>query len=77
MSGEMSMAPMMTAVELTLRPRQAMKIAKMSIHNCAPLKLMEFSTFLMVDCSSFLSALMLNYFFNKSVKDISVCFIFL
>ena len=33
-SGEMSIAPMMTAVELTFRPREAMKMAKMRImHN--------------------------------------------
>ena len=32
MSGEISMAPMMTAVELTLRPTEAMIIAKKSTH---------------------------------------------
>ena len=37
--GEMSMAPIITAVELTLRPNEAMKIAKISTHRLAPLKL--------------------------------------
>ncbi len=39
MSGEMSMAPMMTAVELTFSPSEAMKMAKMSTQRLAPLKL--------------------------------------
>ena len=38
-SGEMSMAPMMTAVELTFKPSEAMKMAKMSTHKLAPRKL--------------------------------------
>ncbi|MFC2490661.1 MAG: glycoside hydrolase family 25 protein, partial [Prevotella sp.] len=43
--GEISMAPMITAVELTFNPKEAMKIAKINIHSCAPWKLMELSTF--------------------------------
>ena len=39
MSGDISMAPMMTAVELTFRPNDAMKMAKMSTHRLAPRKL--------------------------------------
>ena len=34
--GEMSMAPMMTAVELTFRPNEAMKMANINIQSCAP-----------------------------------------
>ena len=37
-SGEMSMAPIMTAVELTLSPKEATKIARISIHKGAPWK---------------------------------------
>ena len=37
-SGEMSIAPIMTAVELTLSPKEAMKIARISIHKFAPWK---------------------------------------
>ena len=37
-SGEMSIAPIMTAVELTLSPKEATKIARISIHKGAPLK---------------------------------------
>lgn len=37
-SGDMSMAPMMTAVELMFSPSEAMNIAKMRIHRLAPLK---------------------------------------
>ena len=37
-SGEMSMAPIMTAVELTLSPKEAMKTARISIHRVAPWK---------------------------------------
>ena len=37
--GEISMAPMMTAVELTLSPSDAMKMAKISTQRLAPLKL--------------------------------------
>ena len=36
MSGEMSMAPMMTAVELTLSPSDAMKMAKTSTQRFGP-----------------------------------------
>ena len=35
-SGDMSIAPMMTAVELTLRPIEATKIANIKIHRVAP-----------------------------------------
>ena len=38
MSGEMSMAPMMTAVELVFSPRLAMKIAMMRMIMLVPLK---------------------------------------
>ena len=36
MSGEMSIAPMMTAVELTFRPSEAMNMANTSIHKFEP-----------------------------------------
>jgi len=36
--GEMSIAPMMTAVELTFKPSDATKMAKMRIHKLVPLK---------------------------------------
>ena len=36
MSGEISMAPMMTAVELTLSPNEATNVAKMSTHRFMP-----------------------------------------
>ena len=38
--GEMSIAPMMTAVELTLSPSEAMRMAKMSTHRLPPRKVM-------------------------------------
>ena len=38
-SGEMSIAPMMTAVELTFSPSEAMKMAKISTQRLTPLKL--------------------------------------
>lgn len=37
--GEMSMAPMITAVELILRPMEAIKIAKIKVHKAEPEKL--------------------------------------
>ncbi len=37
MSGDISMAPIMTAVELTLSPNDAMRMAKIKIHRLAPL----------------------------------------
>ena len=40
MRGDMSIAPMMTAVELTFSPSEAVKMAKMSTQRFAPLKLM-------------------------------------
>ena len=36
--GEMSMAPIITAVELTFKPNEAMKIAKISTQRFVPLK---------------------------------------
>ena len=65
--GEISMAPMITAVELIFNPKEAMKIAKINIHSCAPWKLMELSTFSIVVCSSSLSALILKYFFSNAL----------
>ncbi len=44
MSGDTSMAPMTTAVEFTLSPRQAMSIANMSIQRLVPLKSIPPST---------------------------------
>ena len=35
-SGDMSMAPIMTAVELTFKPNEAMKMAKISTQRVAP-----------------------------------------
>ena len=37
--GEINMAPMMTAVELTSSPSEAMKMAKINTQRFAPLKL--------------------------------------
>ncbi len=37
-SGEMSMAPMITAVELVFRPSEAMKMARIRISMLVPLK---------------------------------------
>ena len=37
------MAPIMTAVEFTFKPREAMKIAKTKIHKLVPLKGIELS----------------------------------
>ena len=37
-NGDMSMAPMMTAVEFTFRPREAMNMANINTHRLAPLK---------------------------------------
>jgi hypothetical protein len=44
-SGDINIAPMMTAVEFTFSPIEAMKIAKMRIQRLVPLK----STFLLKD----------------------------
>ena len=51
MRGEMSMAPMMTAVELTFRPSEAMRMAKMSTQRLPPRKVMPALTRSMMACS--------------------------
>ena len=61
MRGEMSMAPMMTAGELTLSPSEAMKMAKMSTHRLAPLKLTPLLICATIWCSSSLSGMILKY----------------
>jgi hypothetical protein len=63
------MAPMMTAVELTFKPKEAMKMAKMRIHNCGPAKLMELSILPIMMSSFSLLGLMLKYFFNSAMSD--------
>ena len=49
--GEMSMAPMMTAVEFTFRPSEAMKMAKIRIHKFAPLNSTPLRMDSMASCS--------------------------
>lgn len=60
MSGEMSMAPMMTAVELTLSPNEAMKMAKMSTQRLAPWKVTPLLIWLTVSASFSLSGMTLK-----------------
>ena len=55
MSGEMSMAPIITAVELTLSPNDAIKIAKINTQRFVPLKLTPLLICAIVCCSSSMS----------------------
>ena len=77
-SGETSMAPMITAVEFTFRPSEAMKMAKMSTQrlaprNCAPARMPS-----MTSDSDSLSGIRLKYSWKKLLKlDIGSCCFFL
>ena len=51
-SGEISMAPIMTAVELTFSPSEAMNVAKIRIHRLVPLNSTPFRMESTVTCSS-------------------------
>ena len=53
--GEMSMAPMMTAVELTLSPKEAIKMAKINTHKLVPRKVTPLLIWSMVSASYALS----------------------
>ena len=72
MSGEMSIAPMMTAVELTFSPSDAMNMAKISTHRLAPLKLTPLLICSTISCSSSLSGIMLKYTFALLIASVSV-----
>lgn len=48
-SGEINMAPMMTAVELTFKPTEATMMAKKRIHTLTPLKTNALPMLLTVD----------------------------
>ena len=61
MSGEMSIAPMMTAVELTLSPRDAVKMAKINTHKLEPRKDTPLLICSMVSASCSLSGSALKY----------------
>ena len=67
MRGEMSMAPIITAVELTFSPSDAMNMAKISTHRLAPLKVTPPVICSTISFSSSLSGMMLKYFF-KTLK---------
>ena len=51
MSGEISMAPIITAGEFTFNPSEAMKMAQMSTHKLLPRKLIPFKILSMVSVS--------------------------
>ena len=73
MSGEMSMAPMMTAVELTLRPSEAMKMANTSTQRLAPWKATPLSIWAIVSSSFSLSGRALKYPFTTCHSVFSFC----
>lgn len=50
-SGEMSIAPMITAVELTFKPIEAMSVAKIKVHRLTPLNITPRRTASKVFCS--------------------------
>lgn len=54
-SGDISMAPMITAVEFTFNPTEAMIIAKMRVHRLDPRKLMPSVMESIISASVFLS----------------------
>ena len=59
-SGDMSIAPMITAVELTFSPSEAMKIAVIRIHRLAPRKEMPLVISETIYCFSSRSGRMLK-----------------
>ncbi len=81
-NGEMSMAPMMTAVELTFKPSDAIRMAKISTHRLAPRNATLLLICSMVCCSSNLSGCRLKYsltrsqnaiFFQFRIKNLNRC----
>ena len=58
--GDMSIEPIMTAVEFTLSPNDATKMAKMSTHKLVPRKTTPLSMLLITVCNSSFSAFSLN-----------------
>ena len=74
-NGEISMAPIMTAVELTFNPREAMKMAKIRIHRLAPLNSTPFRMESTVANSFSLSFLKSKYSFRNDL--IANIFLFL
>ncbi len=54
-SGDISMAPMMTAVEFMFKPKLAISTAQIRIHRLAPLKLVPLTMLSMASVSSILS----------------------
>ena len=77
MSGEMSIAPMITAVELTLSPSEAMKMAKTSTHKLEPWKDTPLLICSMVSASCSLSGSALKYRLMVCHKIWEVCAIVL
>ena len=59
-NGEMSIAPIITAVAFTFNPNDATNMAKMSTHKLVPRKTTPLSMFSTTVCSSSFSALSLN-----------------
>ena len=68
MSGEMSIAPMMTAVEFIFSPSDAMKIAQIRIHIFGPLKSTSAAIDSMVFSSFSLSRPRSKYSLRKPMK---------
>ena len=64
MRGDMSMAPMMTAVELTFSPSEAMRMANIKIHRLVPLNTLPAFTNSTTERSSSLSCNRLKYLPN-------------
>ena len=71
MSGEMSIAPMMTAVLLVFKPSEAVKIASTRIHSLAPWKPTPSAMPAMVSSSAALSCPMLMSL-RKRVLNVSL-----
>ena len=75
--GEMSMAPIITAVELTFKPNEAMKTAKISTQRFAPWKVTPLLICLIISVSFSLSGNALKYplmFFQNESLFIVVLF---
>ena len=72
--GEINMAPMITAVELTLSPNEAIKMAKTSTQRLAPRKGTPASMRSMVSCSSLFSGIMLK---RRTIRHKPLSWIFI
>ena len=70
-SGDMSMAPIITAVEFTLSPSDAMNIAKTRTHSVAPWNDTPALILRIVSSSFSLSGMALKYFFQKTCSHLS------